>query len=293
MLKKCLIDGICLLLSIFIFSQPGFSQEDKIGEVAINTFRTQIRLPPGTEIKFLEKKESPIPDFYSAKLLLVYPDKEMPVVIYVDKAGEKVIIGNLFIKGENINAKEAGPPRSRKIDMGLLEMGKSPSLGNRGAKVTIVEFSNFQCPYCMDSWIKLIELIKRYPNDIRYVFKHFPFQPQGRTFELSEMAAAAQEVSNEVFWIVHDFFYTKEGQDIANLEKGVVKLKIEQLLKGKGYDVKLFQSALETGRARNRVIEDMALADRFRMTSTPTKIVNGDIIVGSTLDNVLERYLGK
>ena len=293
MLKKCLIGGICLLLSIFLFSQPGFSQEDKIGEVAINTFRTQIRLPPGTEIKFLEKKESPIPDFYSVKLLLVYPDKEVPVVIYVDKAGEKVIIGNLFIKGENVNAKEAGPPRSRKIDMGLLEMEKSPSLGNKGAKVTIVEFSNFQCPYCIDSWSKFMGLMRRYPQDFKYVFKHFPFQPQGRTFELSEMAAAAQEISNEAFWVVHDFFFTKEGQDMANLEKGAVKLKVEQLLKGKGYDVKLFQSALETGRARNRVIEDMALAERFRMTSTPTKIVNGDMIVGLTPDSSLESYLKK
>ena len=293
MLKRGLIAGTCLLLSVFFFVPQGFSQEDKIGEVAINTFRTQIRLPPGTEIKFLEKKESPIPDFYSVKLLLVFPDKEVPVVIYVDKAGEKVIIGNLFMKGENVTTKEAGPPKPRKIDMGILEMEKSPSLGNKGAKVTIVEFSNFQCPYCMDSWIKLIELIKRYPNDIRYVFKHFPFQPQGRTFELSEMAAAAQEISNEAFWVVHDFFFTKEGQDMANLEKGVVKQKVEQLLKGKGYDVRIFQSALETGRARNRVLEDMALADRLRLTSTPTKIVNGDIIVGSTLDNVLGRYLGK
>ena len=68
---------------------------------------------------------------------------------------------------------------------------------------------------------------------------------------------------------------------------------MQRARKGKGYDVKLFQSALETGRARNRVLEDMALADRLRLTSTPTKIVNGDIIVGSTLDNVLGRYLGK
>jgi protein-disulfide isomerase len=293
MLKKCLVAGICLLLSIFLLPIQSFSQEDKIGEVAINTFRTQIRLPPGVEIKFLEKKESPIPDFYSVKLLLVYPDKDMPVVIYVDKAGDKVIIGNLFLKGENVTMKEAGPPKPKKIDMAILDMDKSPFIGNKGAKITIVEFSNFQCPYCMDAWSKFMELMKRYPQDFKYIFKHFPFQPQGRTFELSEMAAAAQEASNEAFWIVHDFFFTKEGQDMANLEKGVVKLKIEQLLKGKGYDVKLFQSALETGRARNRVIEDMALANRLRLTSTPTKIINGDMIVGLTPDNVLERYLGK
>ena len=284
--------GILIVFALTIPVQ-GFSQEGEIQEVAIHTFRTQIRLPPGTEVRFLEKKESPIPDFYSVKLLLIYPDKEVPVIVYVDKTGDKVIIGNLFMKGENINMKEAGPPKPRKIDMGVLEIEKSPFLGNKGAKVTIVEFSNFQCPYCMDSWTKFMGIMKRYPQDFKYIFKHFPFQTQGKTFELSEMAAAAQEVSNEAFWIVHDFFYTKEGQDVANLEKEVLKKKVEQLLKGKGHDIRLFQSALETGRARKRVLEDVALANRFRMTSTPTKIVNGDMIIGLTPDSTLERYLGK
>jgi len=293
MLKKGLIGGTYLLLSIFLFSQPGFSQEDKIREVAINTFRTQIRLPQGTEIRFLEKKESPIPDFYSVKLLLVYPDKEVPVVIYVDKAGEKVIIGNLFIKGENINAKEAGPPTPKKIDMAILDMDKSPSLGPIGAKVTIVEFSNFQCPYCMDSWVKLKTLLTEHPKDIKYIFKHFPFQPVGKTFELSEMAAAAQEVNQDAFWLVHDFLFTGEGQSVVNLDKEAVQLKIEQLLKEKNHDAKGFRSALESGKGRQRVLDDMALGNKLRITGTPTKIVNGDLIVGSTPDNVLERYLGK
>jgi len=283
------------MLIVFALTLPvqGFSQEDKIGEVAIHTFRTQIRLPPGTEVRFLEKKESQIPDFYSVKLLLIYPDKEVPIIVYVDKAGEKVIIGNLFINRENVTMKEAGPPKPKKIDMGFLEMGKSPFIGPKEAKVTIVEFSNFQCPYCMDSWSKFIGLMKRYPQDFKYLFKHFPFQPQGKTFELSEIAAAAQEVNNDAFWVVHDFFFTKEGQNIANLEKGAVKQKVEQLLKGKGYDLKIFQSALETGRARKRVLEDMDLANRLRLTSTPTKIVNGDVIVGASQDNILERYLGR
>jgi len=281
---------IALVLWIPIVS---FSQVDTAVQMAIDTFKSQVRLPPGTEIKFLEKKESPIPDFYAVKLLIVLPDKEMPAIIYVDKSGEKVFLGNLFIKGENVTLKEAGPAKPKKIDMGTLEMEKSPSLGNEGAKVTIVEFSNFQCPYCMDSWSKFMGLMKRYPQDFRYVFKHFPFQPQGKTFELSEMAAAAQEISNEAFWVVHDFFFTKEGQDVSNLEKGAVRKKVEELLKGKGYDVRIFQSALEAGRAKNRVLEDIALANKFRFTSTPTKIVNGDMIVGLTPDSTLERYLGK
>jgi len=293
MLKRGLIAGTCLLLSFSLFAQQGFSQEDKIGEVAINTFRTQIRLPPGTEIKFLEKKESPIPDFYSVKLLLFYPDKEVPVLIYVDKAGEKVIIGNLFIKGENVTMKESGPPRPKKIDMTILDVDRSPFIGPKGAKVTIVEFSNFQCPYCLDSWAKLKTLLTKYPKDIKYIFKHFPFQPVGMTFELSEMAAAAQEVNQDAFWLMHDFLFTSEGQSVAQLDRKAIQLKIEQLLKEKNYDVKVFQETLESGKGRQRVLDDMALGNKIRVTSTPTKIVNGDIIVGSTPDNVLERYLGR
>jgi len=284
------------MLIALVLTMPfaSFSQEDRVAQAAIDTFKSYVRLPPGSEIKFLEKKESPIFDFYAVKLLVNLPDKEIPTIVYVEKSSEKVFIGNLFIKGENVTAKEAGPPRPKKIDMGLLEMEKSPSLGNKEAKVTIVEFSNFQCSYCMESWLKLSDLMKRHRQDFKYIFRHFPFQPDGKTFELSEMAAAAQEVGNEAFWIVHDFFFTKEGQDMANQEKGVVKQKVEQLLKGKGYDVRIFQSALETGAARNRVLADMALANRLRMTSTPTKIVNGDIIVGLTADDsTLERYLRK
>jgi len=292
MIKPILRLGVVIIMVLTLI-HTGLSQEDKVVKVALETFKAHVRLPPGTEIKFIGKKESPIVDFYAVKFLLIFPDKEMPAIVYVDKYGEKVILGNLFIKGENVTIKEAGPPKPKKIDMGLLEMEKSPFIGNQKAKVVIVEFSNFQCPYCMDSWSRLVELMKRYPQDFKYIFKHFPFQPQGKTFELSEMAAAAQEVNNEAFWVIHDFFFTKEGQNITHLEKGVIKQKVEQLLKGKGYDLKIFQSALETGRARNRVLEDMGLANRLRLTSTPTKIINGDMVVGLTPDSTLERYLGK
>jgi len=292
MAKHIFWTGMLIALALTI-PVAAFSQEDRVVQAAIDTFKFHVRLPPGTEIKFLEKKESPLPDFYSVKLLIVLPDKEMPAIVYVDKAGEKIIIGNLFIKGENVTMKDAGPPKPRKIDMGMLEMEKSPFIGNKEARVIIVEFSNFQCPYCMDSWSRFMGLIKRYPQDFKYIFKHFPFQPQGKTFELSEMAAAAQEISNEAFWVIHDFFFTGEGQNIASLEKNVVKQKVEQLLQGKGYDLKILQSALETGKAKNRVLDDMALGNKLRVISTPTKIVNGDMIVGLTPDSTLERYLGK
>ena len=290
--KNIFWTGMLIALA-FTVPVAAFSQEDRVAQVAIDTFKSHVRLPPGSEIKFLEKKESPISDFYAVKLLVVLPDKEMPVIVYVDKTGEKVFIGNLFVRGENVSAREAGPPSPKKIDMTILDMDKSPSIGPKGAKVTIVEFSNFECPYCMDSWTKLKGLLQKYPKEIRYIFKHFPFQPVGRTFELSEMAAAAREVSLEAFWLVHDFLFTNEGQSVANLDRKAVQLKIEQLLREKNHDVKGFQLVLESGKARNKVLDDMGLGNKIRLTSTPTKIVNGDLIVGSTADSVLEKYLNK
>jgi protein-disulfide isomerase len=289
-LKKILLSGSLAFCALFL-SSHGFSQEDRVVQTAIATIKAQARLPQGTQVKFLEKKESPIPDFYAVKLFLLTPDKEIPVVVYVDKAAEKVFLGNLYIKGVNVTAKEAGPAILKKVDMSSLEVEKSPSLGPKEAKVTIVEFANFECSHCQDSWAILRSLIKKYPADLRYVFKHFPFQPQGKAFELSEMAAAVQEVNNEAFWAVHDFLFSEEGHTYAAVGKETLKQRIEAILEEKGYDVKAFRSALETGRGKKRVEEDMAVGNRIPVSGTPTKVINGDVILGSTQDGILEKYL--
>jgi protein-disulfide isomerase len=293
MVKKLVLATIGFVFFSFILTPQTFSQEDKIAQVAIETFRTQFRLPPGAEVKFIEKKESPIPGFYSVKLSVSTQNREIPVIVYVDSAGEKVIVGNLFIRGENVSRKEAGEPKLRKMDMAQLGIEKSPSRGPSGAKMTVVEFSNFQCPFCLKSWKRMKEMLEKNPQEIRYIFKHFPLQPQGKPFELSEMVAATQEISDEAFWAVHDFFFSGEGQTFVSKETGELKQKIEEILKAKGYDEKVFQTALETGKGKKRVVEDMALGHKIGVTGTPTMIINGDFVGSNLTDKMVEQYLGK
>jgi protein-disulfide isomerase len=202
-----------------------------------------------------------------------------------------VILGNLIIKGENVTKKEAGEPKARKIDMAQLGMDKSAFRGGAQAKMTIVEFANFQCPFCVKSWTKMKELLGKYPQEIRYVFKHFPLQPKGIQFELSEMAAATQEVSQEAFWAVHDFFFSDEGQTFVNKDKEVLKKRIEEMLKEKGYDEKLFQTALETGKGKKRVEEDILTGNKIGVRGTPSIVVNGDFIGSTITDKMVEQYL--
>jgi protein-disulfide isomerase len=293
MLKR--FSGMVLSLAVFflIFSSMASSEEDKVVQVAIEALRTHMRMPREVEVKFLEKKESPIPDFYSIKLLLLAPAWEVPVIVYVDQAGERVIAGTLFVKGENITRKEAGEPRPRKIDPGKLEVEKSPFRGASGAQVTIVEFSNFECPFCLESWMKMKEMLEKYPKEIKYVFKHFPAQAKGETVDLSEMAAAAQPLGNEAFWLIHDYLFSGEGQGLNKGEKGAVRQRIEQLLKEKNLDVKVFQEALDNGMARKRVEEDIALGRRYQILGTPTIFINGEMIQGPLTEETLGRYLRK
>jgi protein-disulfide isomerase len=250
-------------------------------------------VPKDVEIKYLEKKESQIPGFLAVKLLVLTPDREVPIVVYVDPTGEKVIAGNLFIKGENVTRKEAGEPKPRKVDMGLLEIEKSPVRGPAEAKVTIVEFSNFECAYCIQSWAKMKELLGKYPQDIQYVFKNYPLQRQGKTFDLSAMISALEEVNKDAFWLIHDFLFSEEGQVFVKAGNDAVKQKVEQMLKEKGYSLEVFQNAMETGKGKKRVEEDLAVGDKIRVRGTPTMILNGTFVTNPLTEKMIEGYLGK
>jgi protein-disulfide isomerase len=293
MAKKIFSAMLCLVFFSLFLTVQVYSQEDKIVQAAMETVRTLARLPQGTEIKFVEKKESPIPGFFSVKLSLLTPNREIPVILYVDSAGEKVIVGNIFIKGENVTRKEAGEAKPRKIDMAQLQIEKSPSRGPAGAKMTVVEFSNFQCSFCFKSWKKMRELLDKNPQDIQYIFKHFPLQPEGKPFELSEMVAATQEAGRDAFWIIHDFFFSDEGQAFVSKTNGELKQKIEEILKAKGYDVTAFQTALAMGKGKKRVEEDMILGNKLGVRGTPAMIINGDFIGSTLTDKMIEQYLGK
>ena len=85
MLKKVMLGFGTLLMVMLLVSDPGMSQEDKTVQTAVSTVKTQMRVPADIEIKFVEKKESPIADFYAVKLMLSAPDRDIPVMVYVDR----------------------------------------------------------------------------------------------------------------------------------------------------------------------------------------------------------------
>ncbi len=124
-MAKVFIGIMGLLLISLRLRLNNFPRENNMVQLAIETVRIQADLSEDVEIKFVEKRESSIPDFYAVKLLVKSMDKEVPLVVYVDRAADKVIVGSLFVRGQNITRREAGDPGIQKVDAGHLETEKT------------------------------------------------------------------------------------------------------------------------------------------------------------------------
>ena len=117
--------GLMALMTISLLSTINRPlKESNVVQLAIQTVKIHADLPEEVEVKFVERRESPIPEFDTVKLLVMGKDKEVPVIVYVDRSAEKVILGDILIRGENITLKETGDPRVSKIGARFLETGK-------------------------------------------------------------------------------------------------------------------------------------------------------------------------
>ena len=124
-MSKVFIGIMGLLFISLLLRVNHLPREDHIVQLAIQTVRVQASLPENVTVKFVEKRESLIPGFYMIKLAVVEKDKELPIVVYVDRSAEKVILGTLFIRGENMTKREEANLAIPKANVGQLEAAKT------------------------------------------------------------------------------------------------------------------------------------------------------------------------
>jgi Na+/H+ antiporter NhaA len=138
--------------------------------------------------------------------------------------------------------------------------------GGDDASVTLVEYGDFECPYCGQAEPVVRELLADFGDELRYVFRHLPL---GDVHPHAQLAAEAAEAagSQGAFWPMHDLLY--EHQD-ALLPKQLIGYA-EQL----GLDVDRFTDDLHRHALARRVAEDVESADMSDVSGTPTFFVNG------------------
>jgi len=147
----------------------------------------------------------------------------------------------------------------------------SPSFGPKNAKVTIVEWSDFQCPFCARALPALKEIKEKYPKDVRVVFRHQPL-PFHQNAQISAEASMAAHEQGK-FWEMHDkMFANAQALDRASLDKYAKEL---------GLDVNKFKQALDSGKFKAKVKADADNGMAVGANGTPTFFINGRELVGA------------
>jgi protein-disulfide isomerase len=147
-----------------------------------------------------------------------------------------------------------------------------PSRGPASAPVTIVEFSDFHCPFCRAAQPTLDALLARYPGQLRLVYRHFPLDslhPQARRAAEAAWCAAQQDK----FWPFHDELY-KSGPETG-------PDTLSRLATEAGLDKGRFDQCLASGKAGPAVEADVEEGTKFGVTGTPGFFINGRALSGN------------
>jgi protein-disulfide isomerase len=147
-----------------------------------------------------------------------------------------------------------------------------PVKGSPTAPVTIVLFSDFQCPFCARVNPTLEEAVKAYGNRLKVVWKHMPLPGHQQAIPAAEAAEAAREQGK--FWQMHDRLFAAQ-QRLSEPEL------FASLAREIGLDMNRYQASIASGRGRARVAEDQAMAARAGIDATPTMLVNGERVAGA------------
>ncbi len=156
-----------------------------------------------------------------------------------------------------------------------------PSRGNPEAPVTIVEFADFECPYCRQMHETLTAVLADYTDEVRLVYKHLPLQNHPHAFKAAQAAVCADR--QQRFWAYHDRLFERS----PDLSLDALNESAEAL----GLDMKRFDACLSGAESRDAVRADMAESAELRATGTPTLLVNGRLIRGAIPPEELRRVL--
>ena len=165
-----------------------------------------------------------------------------------------------------------------------LDDGGSPAKGAVKAAVTIVEFSDFECPFCQQVQETLKQIVERYGDAVRIVFKHLPSEGHRNSLPAARAAYCAGE--QDRFWQFHDALFATRS-----LSAGV----FDEIASRLGLGREKFQSCLASERPRVAIVKDIETAQRYRIDSTPSFLINGRLVKGALsftdFRNLIEREL--
>lgn len=237
-----------------------------------------------------EAQPSPITGLLEVRFTVEVNGQRQNGLVYV--SGSRIILGQMLDLGtrQNLTALRAGPPTPIRYSLKDLNMKDRVPRGAPGARVVIVEFSDFQCPYCRQATGPLKELLVKYPQEVVLYYKHLPItESHPYAYSMAMAAECARAQKPDAFWYFHDgFFADPEVKSDTELRDRVMRWAGE-----KNLNLGRFVTCYDKGEQSSRIESDLEDARKIGVSSTPTFLVNGEFVSGAQPLETFERYLVK
>ncbi|HEY3835323.1 MAG TPA: thioredoxin domain-containing protein [Bryobacteraceae bacterium] len=162
-----------------------------------------------------------------------------------------------------------------------LNVQGDPFLGPEKAKVTIVEFSDFQCPYCAAAAGQARMLLDKFPNDVKLVFKEFPLDDHSQAFLAAQSAVAAHAQGK--FWEMHNILYA----NYRNISAQNILVWAKQI----GLDMKKFIDDVDSGKYKQTVQNEVKQGEDAGVQGTPSFFFNGRKYSGAFQADIVAELL--
>lgn len=222
-------------------------------------------------------KESQVEGILEADIDVTLGENKQNAKFYVSKDGRYLFRGDLSDMTKDPLAE----------NLAQIRMSDAPALGDPKAPVTIVEYSDFECPVCRSLHDTLRGILPNYPGKVQVIFKDFPLEqlhPWARTAAIAGRCAYQQKP--EAFWKMYDLIY--DNQEIISAENAWAKMT--DYAAQVGLDAGSFKSCMAGPDAAAAVNASRANGQRLEVNSTPTVFVNGRRMVGAD-PHQLEQYI--
>jgi protein-disulfide isomerase len=262
----------------------GAAVDDETLSKRVVTYYEKTITQPGVGVRLVDIREADIPGWRKANVeaSLGGQTRKVPILVSSD--------GRFMMQGEVVDLT-VDPLEAV---MGKIAMDDQPVRGPADAKVTIVEYSDFQCPFCRGVYETLEnQVLKEYGDKVRFFFKHFPLTS---IHPWAEDAALATECAylqgNDAFWKLYDGLFRRQ----AEITRDNLRDKVLELAAASGLDTERLGQCYDSREALARVKADIEEATTLGVNSTPTFFVNGRRLTGAqtfeSFKTIIEQQLG-
>jgi predicted DsbA family dithiol-disulfide isomerase len=274
--KATAILAFCLCASIVHAQENAAPSPVKIEKTIEAYLRNLYAFGSDVVIVVGAPKESPVSGLLEISIDVTIADNKQTVKFFVSKDGKYLFQGEL----SDLTKDPLLENRKR------IQMKDSPMLGDPNAPVTIVEYSDFECPVCRNLHDALRGMLPNYPQ-VRVIFKDFPIEqihPWARTAALAGRCAYNQDPKS--FWKIYDLIY--DNQEIISADNAWTKMV--DYASQSGLNADTFKTCLASPDAAAAIDASRLNGEQLEVSSTPTIFVNGRRIVGAD-PHALEQYI--